>query len=138
MTKDGKISEIMTRTVYAVRERDELSSVISLIKKHKIRHVPVTKNGRISGIISSSDVNRLTFGAMFENQYEADEAILQMLSIPQVMTHKPMTINQDATISDVARIFAQKEYHALPVVDDDGRLQGIVTTTDVIRYMLAD
>ena len=86
-------------------------------------------------MISRNDINRLTFGALFDNQEGADEAILQMLTIPQVMTADLHTVSSDTPIRDVAEIFSTAEYHSLPVVDD-GELKGIVTTTDVIRYML--
>jgi CBS domain-containing protein len=52
-----------------------------------------------------------------------------------VMTSKPRTVESSDLIKEVAEIFAKEEYHALPVVDG-GELKGIVTTTDVIGYML--
>ena len=58
-----------------------------------------------------------------------------MLTIPQVMTAKPKTVSSNTIIKDLAEIFSKEEFHALPVVDND-ELQGIVTTTDVIRYFL--
>ena len=135
MKKREPVSKIMTHHLISVKEDDKLSDVVDLIKKHKIRHMPVTKGGKISGIISATDVNRLTFGALFDNQEGADEAILQMLTISQVMTSKPRTVDSETPIKDVAEIFAVEHFHALPVVDD-GVVKGIVTTTDVIKYML--
>lgn len=77
----------------------------------------------------------MTFGALFEGQEGADEAILDMLTIAQVMTSKPKTISSDTIIRDSAEIFVKEEFHALPVVDN-GELKGIVTTTDILRYFL--
>jgi CBS domain-containing protein len=77
----------------------------------------------------------LTFGALFEGQEGADEAILDMLTISQVMTSKPKTVSSDTIIRDLAEIFVKEEFHALPVVDN-GELKGIVTTTDVVKYFL--
>ena len=87
------------------------------------------------GIISRTDINRLTFGALFEGQEGADEAILDMLTISQVMTSKPKTVSSDSIIRDLAEIFVKEDFHALPVVDN-GELKGIVTTTDVVKYFL--
>ena len=77
----------------------------------------------------------MTFGALFEGQEGADEAILDMLTISQVMTSKPKTVSSDTIIRDLAEIFAKEDFHALPVVDN-GELKGIVTTTDVVKYFL--
>ena len=135
MKKREPVKEIMTKEVFTVQENQKLSSVIELFRKHKIRHLPVVNGKKISGIISRTDINRLTFGALFENQDGADEAVLEILSIPQVMTAKPRVVQQEDSIKSVAEIFASEEFHALPVVEND-EIKGIVTTTDVIRYML--
>jgi CBS domain-containing protein len=136
MKKREPVSNIMTTHVFTVNESDKLQEVVSLFKKHKIRHVPVVSGKNVVGMISRTDINRLTFGALFENQEGADEAVLEILSIPQVMSSKPTTVSSENSIKEVAEIFATNEFHALPVVED-GLLKGIVTTTDVIKYMLA-
>jgi CBS domain-containing protein len=135
MKKREPVKEIMTKEVYTVQENEKLSKVVEMFRKHKIRHIPVLSGKKISGIISRTDINRLTFGALFENQEGADEAVLEILSINQVMTAKPKVVSEDDSIKDIAEIFANEEFHALPVVSGD-ELKGIVTTTDVIQYLL--
>ena len=135
MKKREPVSHIMTKDVISVEENDKLNEVVAIFRKKGIRHLPVKKGGKVTGMISRNDINRLTFGALFDNQEGTDEAILQMLTIPQVMTAGLRTVSSDTSIREVAEIFSTAEYHSLPVVDD-GELRGIVTTTDVIRYML--
>lgn len=135
MKKREPISKIMTAEVAFVQDSDKLADAVQIIRNKKIRHLPVMQGEHVAGIISATDINRLTFGSLFENQEGADEAVLEMLSIPQVMTSKPRTVKSDDSIKDVAEIFSQEAFHALPVVDGQ-ELKGIVTTTDVIRYML--
>lgn len=135
MKKREPISHIMTKTVVTANEKDDLKTVVEKLKAHTIRHIPIVKGKEVIGIISRTDINRLTFGALFEGQENADEAILEMLSISQVMTSKPKTVSSDTIIRDLAEIFVKEEFHALPVVDN-GELKGIVTTTDVMKYLL--
>ncbi|MFQ6600436.1 CBS domain-containing protein [Flavobacterium sp. C3NV] len=135
MKKREPISHIMTKSVVTVNENDGLRKVVEKLKKHNIRHIPIVRSKEVVGIISRTDINRLTFGALFEGQEGADEAILDMLTIAQVMTSKPKTISSDTNIKDSAEIFVKEEFHALPVVDN-GELKGIVTTTDILRYFL--
>jgi CBS domain-containing protein len=135
MKKREPISHIMTKSVVTVNENDGLRKVVEKLKKHNIRHIPIVRSKEVVGIISRTDINRLTFGALFEGQEGADEAILDMLTIAQVMTSKPKTISSDTIIKDSAEIFVKEEFHALPVVDN-GELKGIVTTTDILRYFL--
>jgi CBS domain-containing protein len=135
MKRREPVSKIMTKNVATVNESDKLQKVVGVLREHNIRHVPVISGHTVTGIISRTDVNRLTFGRLFDNQEGADEAVLEMLSIPQVMTSHPKTVSPEDSIKDVAEIFAKEEYHALPVVEN-GELKGIVTTTDIIKYML--
>ncbi|MCM0665396.1 CBS domain-containing protein [Flavobacterium tyrosinilyticum] len=135
MKKREPISHIMTKTVVTANEKDDLKKVVEKLKAHAIRHIPIVKGKEVVGIISRTDINRLTFGALFEGQENADEAILEMLTISQVMTSKPKTVSSDTIIRDLAEIFVKEDFHALPVVDN-GELKGIITTTDVMKYLL--
>lgn len=135
MKKREPLSHIMTKSVITVNQNDDLKKVVEKLKANSIRHIPVVNGKEVVGIISRTDVNRLTFGALFEGQDGADEAILEMLTISQVMTSKPKTVSSDTIIRDLAEIFVKEEFHALPVVDN-GELKGIVTTTDVLKYFL--
>ncbi|WP_243416283.1 CBS domain-containing protein [Flavobacterium sp. HTF] len=125
----------MTKSVVTVNQNDSLKEVVTKLRSNSIRHIPVVNGKEVIGIISRTDINRLTFGALFDGQEGADEAILDMLSISQIMTSKPKTISSETIIKDLAEIFVKEEFHALPVVDN-GQLKGIVTTTDVIRYLI--
>jgi CBS domain-containing protein len=136
MKRREPVTAIMTQSVITVdKDKNNLRDVKGLFNKEKIRHIPVTAHGKLVGIISKNDINRLSFGALFDNQDSADEAVLDMLSIDQVMTYNPTVIGPETVIKDVAEIFATQEFHSLPVAEDE-KLVGIVTSTDVIKYML--
>lgn len=138
MKKKEPVSTIMTKTIHAVQVKDNITNALEIVRKHGVRHVPVLKGKQLVGIISKTDINRLSFSGMFEGEEDADEAVFDMLTIAQVMTAKPRVVKASDTIYDTAKILSQEEFHALPVVDDNdnSKLVGIVTTTDVIRYML--
>ncbi len=138
MKKREPISSIMSKNVHTVDINDKLDHVLEVIRKHGIRHVPVVEHQQLVGIISKTDINRLTFSSLFTGQEGSDEAVFEMLTISQVMSHKPRVVRADESIREIAEILAVEEFHALPVVDSDDatKLVGIVTTTDVIKYML--
>lgn len=135
MKKRELISHIMTTDLTTVTRENSLRDVKHILSDHNIRHIPVIENHKLIGIISRTDIMRLSFGSLFENQENADEAMFDMLKIEQVMTSRLETVNSDMTIKDVAQLLTEREYHALPVVDNN-ELKGIVTTTDIIRYLL--
>jgi CBS domain-containing protein len=88
------------------------------------------------GIVSKNDLMRLSFGNLFEGQESADEAIFDMLSIEQVMSQHPTTVRPDTEIREVAKIFVEQDFHSLPVMENK-ELKGIVTSTDVMDYLLS-
>lgn len=58
-----------------------------------------------------------------------------MFSVEQVMARNLVKVSPDTTIKEVAEILSKREFHALPVVLDE-LLVGIVTTTDLIKYLI--
>lgn len=137
MKLDAPVSTIMTNEVIAISEDEKLETVVEIFRSKNIRHLPVKNGNKVTGIISRNDINRLTFGTLFDGQDIADEPIMRVLTIPQVMSNKPRTVQSTDSIRQVSQIFAEADYHSLPVVDKD-ELKGIVTTTDIIRYLLQE
>ena len=137
MKKNEPITRIMTKDVITVQVNDALLNVYELTRKNHIRPVPVLLDKQLVGIISKTDLDRLAFSDQITNEEDMDEAIFEMLSIKQVMSYKPRVIYDDYTVKQAAEILANEEFHALPVVDNKHTLVGIVTTTDVIKYLLA-
>ncbi|WP_138433357.1 CBS domain-containing protein [Winogradskyella algicola] len=130
------ISEIMSKNIIALNRDDDLETAELLFKRHKIRHIPVVNGEVIIGMLSYSDLLRISFAdAVYDNEEEVDTLVYNMFTIDQVMVKDVVTVPSTATIKDVAKILSEKEFHALPVVDD-GNLVGIVTTTDLINYLL--
>lgn len=136
MKKREKVSNIMTSDVHTVNVTNSLLEASQLFTKYHIRHLPVVSGDKLIGILSQTDILRISFGSTFgDEQSGGDEAIFDMLSINQVMKHSPKTVSSEDTIKDAAEVFAKAEFHALPVVDND-KLVGIITTTDIIKYFL--
>ena len=104
MKRREPVSHIMTKNVHSVLYSDSLKTVADAFKSADLHHLPVKKGNEVVGIISSSDFNRLTFGKLYDHQEGADQAVLDSLSIDQVMTHNPLTVNADDSIKEVAEI----------------------------------
>ncbi len=118
------------------RDTHNLRDVSEIFRKEKIRHIPVMDGHELIGIISRNDVMRLSFGGVFMAEAE-EQTILDMLTVEQIMSHKPRCVEHDTPIGAVARILVDEKFHSLPVLKN-GELKGIVTSTDIIEYMLAE
>jgi CBS domain-containing protein len=126
----------MTAPVITLKKHDSLEKAERLFKKHHIRHIPVVSDDVVVGMLSYTDLLRLSFADITDSvDTDADAMVYNMFSIKQVMKRNIITVSSSNSIKEVAEILASKEFHALPVVDNN-KLVGIVTTTDLIKYLL--
>ena len=136
MKKNVSVSTIMTSNVVKLNLSDSLTKAESLFKKHNIRHNPVVNDDAIVGMLSYTDLLRISFvDAAFDDEEVVDSTVYNMFTVEQVMAKNLVKVNPETTIKEVAEILAKKEFHALPVAANDV-LVGIVTTTDLVKYLL--
>jgi CBS domain-containing protein len=133
MLKNINVSEIMTREVVTVDVEQELTDVHHIIVNRGIRHLPVMREQKIEGMISKTDYLRLTFGTIYPDTEQQDDAIMELFELKDLMVKNPFTISSSATVKEAMEIFMSHEFHALPVVDD-GVLVGILSVSDVLNY----
>ncbi len=137
MKKLVPVTTIMTKNVIKLNITDDLTKAEMLFKKHHIRHIPVVNGNRIVGMLSLTDLLRISFAdAVDEDAQDVDVTVYNMFTVEQVMARNLVKVSPETSIREVAEILATKEFHALPVVMDE-LLVGIVTTTDLIKYLLA-
>lgn len=130
------VSTIMTKNVIKLNLSDNLTKAETLFKKHHIRHIPVVKDKLIIGMLSYTDLLRISFADEVDDEENTiDITIYNMFSVEQVMTKNLTTIFPETTIKEAAEILSKNEFHALPVIEN-GSLVGIVTTTDLIKYLI--
>ena len=136
MKQREPVSTIMSENIIALNRTDDLEHAELLFKRHKIRHIPVVSGEVIIGMLSYTDLLRISFAdAVDESEKDIDTLVYNMFTIEQVMAKNVTTVNSKTLIKEVAEILASREFHALPIVDD-GILVGIVTTTDLINYLI--
>nr|WP_315251244.1 CBS domain-containing protein [uncultured Flavobacterium sp.] len=136
MRQHVPVSTIMTKDLVKLTIKDDLTKAESLFKHYKIRHIPVVNGATIIGILSYTDLLRISFADAVDDDEEiVDTTVYNMFTVEQVMAKKLVTISPDTTIKEAAEILAKKEFHALPVCEDH-ILVGIITTTDLIKYLI--
>ncbi len=135
MKKRTPVKEIMTSSVKTVQITDSLKSARYLMDNESIRHLPVMRGDVLVGILSDSDFNRLNFATLFNKEdHNSEQALLETLTIEQLMTFKPVTVEPTATVKEVTDIFKEEHFRALPVTEN-GKPVGIVTVTDVLDFL---
>jgi len=120
------VSAIMTTNVVTVHPEDKLSTVLDILLTKRIHHIPVVKgpNKRLVGVISSNDIFKLD-----RKFHEFD-----IIPVQDIMTTKTATFSPNEKIGAATQVFLRNLFHALPIVNDNLELLGIVTTKDILRY----
>ena len=135
MKKSVPVSSIMTKNVVKLNLSDDLTKAEILFKKHHIRHIPVVNGNVIIGMLSYTDLLRISYADAIEDEDDVDTTVYNMFTVEQVMAKKLVSISPETTIKEAAQILASKEFHALPVCEGD-LLVGIITTTDLIKHLI--
>jgi CBS domain-containing protein len=131
------VTSIMSKNVITLNSKDDLSKAELLFKNNKIRHIPVVSGDKIIGMLSYTDLLRISFADAVDDDADiVDTTVYNMFTLKQVMVKKVTTVSPETTIREVAEILAQNEFHALPVCEGN-LLVGIVTTTDLLKYLIS-
>ncbi|MEO1257576.1 MAG: CBS domain-containing protein [Bacteroidota bacterium] len=129
------VEEIMNRDVMALNMNDTVREAENTFRNHFLRHAPVMANGELVGMLSLVDMKTRT--GLEDTQTTSSGSGILPLMVRDVMTPDPVSVQASATVVEAARLFAENEFHALPVLDGD-RIAGIISTTDVIRHFLEE
>jgi CBS domain-containing protein len=120
-------------TVHAAQK---VSDVYRLLTENRIHHLPVVNGNELVGLISSTDMMKLSLDAYGTPDSANVEYLDSQFSIEDIMSTELITAKSDDTIRSAAEKLSAGAHHSLPVVNADGKLVGIVTTTDLVNYLL--
>ncbi len=119
-----EVGAIATRNPITVRPDDEIRVVAALLTSRRIKGVPVVDDsGRLVGIITQADIVR----ALAEGKTDA--------RVRDYMSSPVITIREDEDLLKAIRVMSERGIGRLVVVDEAGRLVGIVTRTDILKYI---
>jgi CBS domain-containing membrane protein len=135
--KNGKqrtAKEIMMGSPVTLKPQDTLDLANDVISLGRIRHIPVVEDGRLVGMLTERDLMGAAASKIFGLTQKSKSALLKSVLIKDVMKTRVMTVAPDTTIKDAAHLMADKKIGCVPVVSD-GAIVGLVTTTDILRYV---
>lgn len=126
------VRDLMTRTVITVPPALAVTAARSLMSRERIRHLLVTENDRLVGMVTDRDIRlNLASPATSLSVWELNY-LLARLTVGEVMTKSVLIVDPARDARDAARIMLDHRIGALPVVDGE-RLIGILTETDLVR-----
>ena len=126
----------MTKDVISVDVNDSMQDAARLIRKHKIKRLPVMENGKLVGIVTDRDLKRASASDVTTLEIHELLFLISEIKISDIMTKDPITIPLDYTIDEAAQILLEHKLSGAPVVDDEGQVAGVITQTDIFRVLV--
>jgi CBS domain-containing protein len=142
LSRSLQAKDVMTREVAWVSPDTPLAEVAELMSRRGISGVPVVADGRVAGMISEKDFLFHMGAKEIKNFMELAAQCLrdqgcQGMSLPggkaaDLMTSPAVTVGEDVSVLEIARIFKEENINRAPVIDSQGRLTGIVARADLL------
>jgi CBS-domain-containing membrane protein len=130
------IREVMSSPVIVVEPKTTVPAATALMKKYRIRHLPVVNNGQLVGIVSRGDLREASTGAAVNaDSYELN-FMLNRLTVERVMTRNVYQLAPDDLVVKAGELMIEHKIAGLPVVDAEGAVIGIVSELDLVRLLV--
>lgn len=130
-----KVTAFMTQPVVSVAMDDTLARVKQLFEETAFHHLLVVQDQRLVGVISDRDLLRV----LSPNIDTAAETVKDLACLNkkahQIMTRNPITLSAEATLPVAVNVFNEHVISCIPIVDNDNRVQGIVSWRDIMRTL---
>ncbi len=138
MNPEDRIGTIMTSHPCTVGPDQTMEKVHALFCKYNIHHIPVVDpSDRVVGMISKTDYYKLQNSFTLFGRKQArkfNQAVFESILVKEVMTQPLVLLHPGDEIGVAAGIFKENLFHAIPIVDEDKRLVGILSTYDLLSY----
>ncbi|MEU3247057.1 CBS domain-containing protein [Streptomyces sp. NPDC006875] len=139
------VSDVMTHTVASIGRRADFKEIVEMMEQWRVSALPVLEGeGRVIGVVSEADLlPKEEFRDSDPDRYTqlrrlSDLAKAGAVTAEELMTAPALTVRAGATLAQAARITAHAKVKRLPVVDDVGLLEGVVSRGDLLKVFLRD
>jgi len=110
---------------------------MKLLKEHDIRMLPVTKKGKLVGIVTDRDLKRASASDATTLEIHELLYLLTRIKVKNLMTKEVITVPPDFTVEETALVLQKNKISGVPVVDSKGELVGTITQTDLFRVLIS-
>jgi acetoin utilization protein AcuB len=131
------VRDLMSKDLVTVNVEDSIMKASKLMKDKKIRHLPVLKKERLAGIVSDRDLKEASPSKATTLDIHELYYLLDKITVGSVMPSRLFTIAPVDTVEKAAAVMLKQNISALPVVNPEGDLAGIITKGDIFRAFVS-
>ena len=131
------VKEWMSHPVITINAEDTMQEAIAVLKKHRIRMLPVMKDGKLTGVITDRDLKRASASDATTLEIHELLYLLTQIKVKNIMTPNPITVPVDFTVEETAEVLLKCKINGTPVMDKNNMLVGVITQTDLFRVIIS-
>lgn len=133
MNIHSTVAELMSTNVVCVQPDQPIIDLKHIYEKEPFhQHVPVTENNLLVGIVSLIDFMRAIHNASLDD----NELVYHSILVKDIMSLHPVSIAPTTSLKEASQHLIDGGFHSLIVTDDD-QVKGIITTTDILKHLIA-
>ena len=133
-----RVRDLMVRPLVTVAHDAGLGTAENLMRKHRIRHLPVLDRARrLIGILTDRDLRRALLDPALHERPRQLSGTLERVKVRDVMTIGTLAVRSEMDVREAARIMHERDIGALPVVADANRVVGMLTATDLMQHIVS-
>lgn len=126
----------MSKPAITIERTESMNNAINLMQERHIKLLPVTDKGRLCGIVTDRDLKRASASDATSLDVHELLYLISKIKITDIMTRQVVTVHPDWTMEEAADLMLSRKISGAPVVDDTGRLCGVITQADMFRATL--
>ncbi len=127
----------MSKNVITVDINDSMQEAIKLLKENDIKMMPVMKNEKLVGIITDRDLKRASASDATTLDVHELLFLVSKIKVRDIMTKDPIMIPDDFTVEETAEILLKNKISGAPVIDNEGKVVGTITQTDLFKVLIS-
>ncbi|MFP3928126.1 MAG: CBS and ACT domain-containing protein [Desulfobacteraceae bacterium] len=127
----------MSRNLITVGPDESIVSATDLLKKHKIRMLPVVDKEKLVGVVTDRDLKRASASDATSLEIHELMYLVSKIKVKDVMSKKVITLPEDFTVEEAAEVLLGNKISGAPVVDRNDKLVGVITQTDLFRVLIS-
>ena len=131
------VSNWMSKNVITVDEDDSMQAAMKLMKENGIRMLPVLKKDKLVGVVTDRDLKRASASDATTLDIHELLYLISKIKVQSVMTKSPVTVPRNYTVEETAEVLLKHKISGAPVVDQNGKVVGVITQTDLFRVLIS-
>ena len=127
----------MNKNVITIDEDAALPDATELMKIHDVRLLPVMRKHELVGVVTDGDIKKASASEATTLEIHELLYLVNKIRIKSIMSRPAITVMPEHSVEEAAEILLQKKIWGAPVADDQNRLRGVITKTDIFKVLMA-